>query len=393
MHGQGGTPGGDVTIETTTSTRVEGVDALRGLAALAVFVCHIGGYWGFLDLPGKLPQLIAAGAHGVDVFIVISGFCLALPLAGHRRPLRVPQFYGRRAWRILPPYYIALAIAAVLALVPATWHLTVARQASLSDVLLHLVTGQAWVPGEVGTINGSLWSVALEVQLYLLFPLLVLAWRRWGIVPVLAGAVALDLAWRSAGALGGPAPIGSDLVLPARLDQFVAGMACAVVIRAGFTWSTRRSVVTFVVATLVALGTSTLNLGVVTGVTWAAAGASAVLLLAGPVGRALGGTTLERFGTRSFSFYLLHQPVLLVLAPVVAALPGGTPVRLVLGGSLALVITVLSSELLFRAVEMPSHRAGRRRFPMTVVPAPRSQLTASPSLKPQPEPEPEPTTV
>lgn len=355
-----------MTIETTTSARVEGVDALRGLAAIAVFICHIGGYWGFLELPGKLPQLIAAGAHGVDVFIVISGFCLALPLAGHRRALRVPPFYGRRAWRILPPYYVALAIAAVLALAPATWHLTVARQATLGDVLLHVVTGQAWVPGEVGTINGSLWSVALEVQLYLLFPLLVLAWRRWGIVPVLIGAVALDLAWRASGAVGGPAPLGSDLVVPARLDQFVAGMACAVAIRAGFTWSVRRSVVVFAVATLAALGTSTLDLGLFTGVAWAGAGSSAVLLLAGPLGRALGGTALDRFGARSFSFYLLHQPVLLVGAPVVALLPGGTPVQLVIGGLAAFGATVLLAELMYRGVELPSHHAGRRRFPVTV---------------------------
>lgn len=361
-----------MTIETTTSARVEGVDALRGLAAIAVFICHIGGYWGFLDLPGKLPQLVAAGAHGVDVFIVISGFCLALPLAGHRRPLRVPQFYGRRAWRILPPYYVALAIAAVLALLPATWHLTVARQASLGDVLLHLVTGQAWVPGEVGTINGSLWSVALEVQLYLLFPLLVLAWRRWGIVPVLIGAVALDLAWRGSGALGGPAPLGSDLVVPARLDQFVAGMACAVAIRAGFTWSVRRGLVVFAIATLAALGTSTLDLGVFTGVAWAAAGSSAVLLLAGPLGRALGGTVLDRFGARSFSFYLLHQPVLLVGAPVVALLPGGTPVQLVIGGLAAFGVTALLAELMYRGVELPSHHAGRRRFPVTVALPPRT---------------------
>lgn len=374
-----------MTIETTTSARVEGVDALRGLAAIAVFICHIGGYWGFLDLPGKLPQLVAAGAHGVDVFIVISGFCLALPLAGHRRPLRVPQFYGRRAWRILPPYYVALAIAAVLALLPATWHLTVARQASLGDVLLHLVTGQAWVPGEVGTINGSLWSVALEVQLYLLFPLLVLAWRRWGIVPVLIGAVALDLAWRGSGALGGPAPLGSDLVVPARLDQFVAGMACAVAIRAGFTWSVRRGLVVFAIATLAALGTSTLDLGVFTGVAWAAAGSSAVLLLAGPLGRALGGTVLDRFGARSFSFYLLHQPVLLVGAPVVALLPGGMPVQLVVGGALAFLVTVGAAELLYRGVELPSHHAGRRRFPVTVALPPRTPAATRDDL-PEPTP-------
>ncbi|WP_431836040.1 acyltransferase family protein [Cellulomonas sp. Y8] len=200
----------------------------------------------------------------------------------------------------------------------------------------------------------------------LLFPLLVLAWRRWGIVPVLIVAVALDLAWRGSGALGGPAPLGSDLVVPARLDQFVAGMACAVAIRAGFTWSVRRGLVVFAIATLAALGTSTLDLGVFTGVAWAAAGSSPVLLLAGPLGRALGDTVLDRFGARSFSFYLLHQPVLLVGAPVVALLPGGTPVQLVVGGAIAFLVTVAAAELLYRGVELPSHHAGRRRSPVTV---------------------------
>ncbi|WP_158609419.1 acyltransferase family protein [Cellulomonas triticagri] len=364
-----------MTIETTTSNRVEGVDALRGLAALAVFVCHIGGYWGFLTLPGKTPELLAVGAHGVDVFIVISGFCLALPLAGRPRTLRVPQFYGRRAWRILPPYYAALAVAAIIALLPATWHLTVARQATLGDVLLHVVTGQTWAPGQAGTINGSLWSVALEVQLYLLFPLLVLAWRRWGIVPVLVAAVALDLIWRTSGLLGGPAPLGSDLVVPARLDQFVAGMACAVAIRTGRTWTTRRLVPALLASGVVALVLSTLELGVLTGVAWAAVGSCAVLLLAGPLGQTLARTPLERFGTRSFSFYLMHQPVMLVCAPLVAALPGGTPVQLLLGGAGVLALTITAAEVLYRTVELPSHHAGRRRFPRTTHDEPRPQAT------------------
>jgi peptidoglycan/LPS O-acetylase OafA/YrhL len=357
-----------VTIETTSSARVEGIDAVRGLAALAVFVCHIGQYWTFLVLPGKVPELLAIGAHGVDVFIVISGFCLALPLAGSARALRIPSFYGRRAWRILPPYYVALALASALALIPATWHLTVARQATAGDILLHVITGQTWVPGESGTINGSLWSVALEVQLYLLFPVLVLAWRRWGIVPVLAVAVAVDIAWRCAGSLGAPASIGSDLVVPARLDQFVAGMACAVVIRSGRTWPARRLVPALVVSGALALAASTLELGVLTGVVWAAVGACVVLLLAGSVGRALGRTRLETFGARSFSFYLLHQPALLVVAPLVASLPGGTAGQLVLGGLVALALTVIAAEVLYRGVEMPSHRHGRRRFPQALGP-------------------------
>ena len=88
---------------------------LRGFAALAVFVCHIGGYWTFLKLPSKLPEILTWGTHGVDLFIVISGFCLMIPVLRSEGRLNVGQFYGRRATRILPAYYVALAIAAALA--------------------------------------------------------------------------------------------------------------------------------------------------------------------------------------------------------------------------------------------------------------------------------------
>lgn len=147
-------------------TRVVGVDALRALAALAVFFCHIAGYWQLTDLPLHLPEFLALGAHGVDLFIVMSGFVLGLPAFHAHRRLRTRNFLARRAIRLLPPYYAALVFAAVIALSPAAaW--IVAEKALPSDVAWHLVLLQTWNPERLGTINGSLWSVALEAQLYL----------------------------------------------------------------------------------------------------------------------------------------------------------------------------------------------------------------------------------
>ena len=115
---------------------VVGLDALRILAALAVFVCHLAAYWELQDLPLKLPELLANGSHGVDVFIVLSGFVLSLPVLVTGRELDTANFLRRRASRILPPYYVALALAAALALSPVAW-MIVAERASLGDLAWH----------------------------------------------------------------------------------------------------------------------------------------------------------------------------------------------------------------------------------------------------------------
>lgn len=172
--------------------RVVGIDALRALAALAVFVYHLGQYWRLNDLPLKLPELVAVGAHGVDLFIVLSGFVLGLAALRTDRQLLLGNFLARRGMRLLPSYYVALACAAVIALSPAaTW--IVAERASAADVAWHVALLQTWSPELLGTINGSLWSVALEAQLYLLFPLLVLWTRRWGAVSLVVVTALLSV--------------------------------------------------------------------------------------------------------------------------------------------------------------------------------------------------------
>ena len=199
--------------------RVYGIESLRALAALGVFYCHIPGYslTSAQRLPWKLPELLATGAHGVDLFIVISGFCLAMPVMVRGAHLPLRTFYVRRACRLLPPYYAALAFAAAIAM-SSLFARTVATRASVGDVLQHVLLLQTWTPSGPGRINGSFWSIALEAHLYMLFPVILFAWRRWGAATVVSAAAALSIAWCSVASLHAGA-LGSVYVLPARLVE------------------------------------------------------------------------------------------------------------------------------------------------------------------------------
>ena len=130
------------------------------------------------------------GRSAVTVFIVLSGYCLMLPVVqSPARELRstFQQFITRRAWRILPPYYGALAISIALILaVPSLddpsigeWHKSFPA-ISAGAVVSHLVLLHNYVPAYQYAIDHPLWSIATEWQIYFLFPLLVSIGRKEG---------------------------------------------------------------------------------------------------------------------------------------------------------------------------------------------------------------------
>ena len=178
------------------------LDGLRGLAALYVVLYHIYQYhFGVVlrhegvELPRTLIHLtnwLAFGQEAVCVFIVLSGYCLMLPVAqtaaGELRG-GMFAFFRRRARRILPPYYAALGLSLlVIAFVPGFLHVS-GRQ---SDILLpaftsgvlfsHFLLIQNWSNAWAWKIDSPMWSVATEWQIYFLFPLILLPiWRKLGI--------------------------------------------------------------------------------------------------------------------------------------------------------------------------------------------------------------------
>ncbi|MBC9958194.1 acyltransferase [Yimella sp. cx-51] len=365
---------GDVSAGVTAHRRIGGVDTIRGLAAIAVFICHIQAYWPFMELPGKLPQLAEVGAHGVDVFIVISGFCLGLPVVDRTKNLDVRQFFGRRATRIMPAYWAALAIATVLAIAPATWRSVVAAPASAWDIIVNAVGLQTVFVPTLGNINGSLWSVSLEMHLYLVFPVLVIVWRRWGGSVLLLATAGCTIAWsvlEHRVDFGGPLSgfVGDRHALPARLIQFTVGVVMAdVIVRHRFRLSRRLSWFAALATGLLAVAGTTLSVPAsVDTILWSVAGAAIVLLTAHESRPSVVYRALEGFGRRTFSFYLLHQPAILLMAVAGRNAPGGWIGQLAIGGALTFLVSLLAAECLYRSVELPSHRFGQRRFPNVTV--------------------------
>ena len=191
--------------------RLEFLDGLRGLAALYVVLHHCveevepfdGSHYPHLLRLALKP--LNLGHYSVGIFIVLSGYCLMLPVARSANQTLKGGFRGyilRRAKRILPPYYAALALTLVLMLlVPATRNSEATKWAGnetafqLPVIASHLLVAHNLNDVWSHSIDAPMWSVATEWQIYFLFALALLpAWRRFGNVALLALAVALGLA-------------------------------------------------------------------------------------------------------------------------------------------------------------------------------------------------------
>jgi peptidoglycan/LPS O-acetylase OafA/YrhL len=189
------------------------LDGLRGIASLFVLLFHLiqhqeGNLPVWITLPHKV---LRYGFFGVAVFIVLSGYCLMLPVVrsqtGHIRGSLL-DYFKRRARRIIPTYYASLVFCLLLALaiyvlekftnfqwheLPWDWFST---KFSSTDVILHfLLIHNLALESQAFSINIPFWSVAVEWEIYFLFPLLLLPlWRRWGWLSVLSVAFFIGLA-------------------------------------------------------------------------------------------------------------------------------------------------------------------------------------------------------
>lgn len=192
--------------------RLRYLDGLRAIAALNVVATHalFQSRWygtdGSIDtFAFHLMQWLSQGRSAVAVFIVLSGYCLMLPVArsrsGKLRDGWIHYFY-RRARRILPPYYAALLLTLLaIAVLPGLrvgynpeWNNALpawtARAISAHLLLLHNLNTN-WIL----KINPPMWTVATEWQIYFLFPLFLLPmWRRFGSSATIATAFGSTLA-------------------------------------------------------------------------------------------------------------------------------------------------------------------------------------------------------
>lgn len=186
---------------TTTGNFIAEIDGLRLMAIGTVLLFHLA-----LNLSIKSPaaypvagqghwisSITHYGAHGVELFFIISGFILALPFAAHHltggKQVRLGSYYMRRVTRLEPPYIISLIGMFVLIL----WFKNVDVAEYTRHFLASLTYSHNLIYRAESFINNVAWSLEIEIQFYLLVPLIsnVFAIRNKAARRMVIGSVAL----------------------------------------------------------------------------------------------------------------------------------------------------------------------------------------------------------
>ena len=186
------------------------VDGLRGLACLAVVAhhcyVHCGRYqWPIVSLAGQtaaLSRALAYGNGGVELFFIVSGFCLAYPFCSRLEAESWQRWFLRRAYRILPPYYASALLFWGMALALRAYPFSLFGMLSPPTGAISLKGVFVCVTLINAYFNPSYWTLVLEARWYLLFPFLMGLWRRTGAALllgccVLVGAAGLWLTGKS----------------------------------------------------------------------------------------------------------------------------------------------------------------------------------------------------
>ena len=160
------------------------LDGIRAMAILIIVWFHFWQQsWITPDLFGWLPRY---GYLFVDMMILISSYCLFLPYARkmvYGEPVQSDkEFYKKRIARILPSYYFSILVVLLFFALPCGEYNSIWD--CLKDLLTHVFLVHNWLPETVASthLNGVLWTVALEFQFYIIFPLIAKAFTKKPII-------------------------------------------------------------------------------------------------------------------------------------------------------------------------------------------------------------------
>jgi peptidoglycan/LPS O-acetylase OafA/YrhL len=302
------------------------------------------------------------GRIAVVFFLVLSGFSLALsPAASGWRLDSVARFARRRAFRILPAYWAALAISLVIAA-------TMAPASHLGPPTRHTVVVYALLAQDIvvaPTPNGAFWSIAVEVELYLVFPVLIFLRRRLGPAGLLLIACLPVVAFGLSSDNGTPIEGVNHLMLDLA-PVFVAGILAASAVngrnrRMPWLWLS------------LAAGIPVVCLIVTRGPVWTAnhyfwidlavVPSMTLFLIAVATGRPTGlrrlldSAPLRTLGSFSYSLYLIHLPIVMVISRKIAKPHFGHGVSAFLTTLLIGVpLSIVCAWLFAKAFEAPFRR-------------------------------------
>ncbi len=380
------------------AVRLTGLDGLRALAVIAVVAYHF------------FPTVLPGGYVGVDVFFVISGFLITSLLLGeHARTGRISlaRFWTRRVRRLIPPLVPVLLVSATAAwLIGGDVLVGLGRQIggalTFSYNWVSIGANASYFSADRPELFRNLWSLAVEEQFYLIWPLalaalLLIPRPRLRLVLVMALAAA-SAAWMALVYHPDADPtrvyFGSDthsfgLAVGAALALLLhprprVGVQKALLAESAPLTGIRLRVDTELarlrpwparlrpwlgLGALAALAGVTLLMPATSPVAYrgglvAVSVLAAVAIWAGVrsdrFGRYLDAAPLRSLGARSYSVYLWHWPILILLQLLwpTAANPSGAMARTVLIGALAAAVTLLAAEASFRWIEQPIRRLG-----------------------------------
>jgi peptidoglycan/LPS O-acetylase OafA/YrhL len=168
------------------------INYLRGLASLGVVIYHVredlwigwNAIWSFpsATVLDKTVALLSIPApflgSGVILFFLLSGFCIALPYVGNNgRSLDLKEYAIRRFFRIYPPYLSAIVLTFIIELV--LQHIQGTDISSIKTYLVSLIMIQNYTTGPLEA-NGALWTLPIEFELYITFPLVFYILNKFG---------------------------------------------------------------------------------------------------------------------------------------------------------------------------------------------------------------------
>lgn len=322
--------------ETWRLGRRPALDGLRGIAVLLVLAYHAVGRFEF-----------AAGSVGVTMFFTLSGFlitALLLQESRDRGRVSLGRFYARRARRLLPALAVFLAVVALLALASAP----ALELSQIPWVLLYVANWPLAFGHEMGASLSHMWSLAVEEQFYLFWPLVVIAARRPRIVAgvALIGATA-SFALRLALWSGGQGAERIYYATDTNIGALLVGAALAALMVDG--WHPAARVTRWVWPAVAALAVLALSHDRFLLAPLLAPGITAVAIASicvRPSTRPLESRWITGVGKRSYGLYLWHLPLLWTAVPL---LPWARPIT----ATLALAATFVIAWASYRWVETP----------------------------------------
>ncbi|NDY83458.1 acyltransferase [Orrella sp. NBD-18] len=371
-------------LDLTESSHLNSLDGFRACLALWVYFGHLA------DASGFQTRLLSLHPLAVDLFMVLSGFLMVHTWKQDLQQTKflsqsTLNFYLMRFFRIAPLYYLLLLICYafgpslammhdfILKTLPPPWAQNIENFDPRTDwsfisfrwIYFHISFLFGLVPGMENSTPLPDWSLSLEMQFYFVFPLLLVLWRK---IPTLLIAIGLAVLafwapklWGNYLDAGILSHFGQPSFLPYRLNAFFAGMLVALWLRQRNTAQPikRLSNILFPLAACICI--LPLSKPVILGYLFFVAISFEKMPLVSPL---LSLKPLRFLGDISYSIYLCHilivYPIVYVLTQTADFLQRSPIERFSISLFLTLPLVILSSYILYRFVELPSIRFGKK---------------------------------